>query len=251
MFSFIYGNPSRIINGYDSFGNTCGVSSNEKFAEAGKVSGISTIDKPNVFFFDIKNIKKSLKICVNKCPTEQINTPKDLYSYYEKTGSKYCVYDFNMTTLQTASSNEMTFHFTGPCPKLPINEESPILHRCVPSGKNALNKEIKELYSLVTSWDILEQAFTDLYKTWHVIVIVCGISLILSIILIGLLHYLTQFISWLICIFVAIASIAITVALWWTYYDLKHNKGTKQLSQLAEIVHNETAVYVFAIIATM
>lgn len=157
-----------------------------------------------------------------------------------------------MTTLQSAPMNDqMTFHFTGPCPKLPINEESAILHRCVPSGKNALNKEIKELYSLVTSWDILEQAFTDLYKTWHVIVIVCGISLILSIILIGLLHYLTQFISWLICIFVAIASIAITVALWWTLYDMKQNKGTKQLSQLAEIVHNETAVYVFAIIATM
>ncbi|CAO1343718.1 unnamed protein product [Diamesa serratosioi] len=251
VFSFIYGNPLRIINGYDSFGNTCGVANNEKFADAGKVSGISTLDKPYVFFFDIQHIKKSLKICVNKCPTEKITSPRELYSYYEKTESKYCVYDFNMTTLQTVSKDEMTFHFTGPCPKLPINEESPILHRCVPSGKNALNKEIKELYTLVSSWDILEQAFTDLYKTWHVIVIVCGISLILSIILIGLLHYLTQFISWLICIFVAIASIAITVALWWTYYDLKHNKGTKQLSQLAEIVHNETAVYVFAIIATI
>lgn len=73
----------------------------------------------------------------------------------------------------------------------------------------------------------------------------------LSIILIGLLHYLTHIISWLICIFVGVASIALTVLLWWTYYDIKNKKEHAELSQLAQFVQNETAVYVFAIIATV
>jgi solute carrier family 44 (choline transporter-like protein), member 1 len=74
---------------------------------------------------------------------------------------------------------------------------------------------------------------------------------VFSIILIGLLHYLTQLISWLIAIFVAISSIAITVLLWWTYYDLKKKKESGELSSVAQYVQNETAVYIFAIIATM
>lgn len=90
-----------------------------------------------------------------------------------------------------------------------------------------------------------------MYKSWKIIVLVCVLSLALSIILIGLLHYLTQIISWLICIFVGIASIALTVVLWMTYYDIKHKKEHTEMSQLAQFVQNETAVYVFAIIATV
>lgn len=242
---------------YDSFGNTCGVSSNEKFRESGlppNLSGISTIDKPYVFFFDLKEIKQSLKICVKECPTRQIDDPRQLYTYYQEKNSKYCRYDFDMNELNDPSisaSNEMKFHFTGPCPKLPLYEASPVLHRCIPSGKNAPLKEVTELYSLISSWDFVEHTARDLYKSWHIIAIICVISLVLSIILIGLLHYLTQLISWLICIFVALASIAITVLLWMTYYDIKHKKEHAELSKLAQYVQNETAVYVFAIIATM
>lgn len=153
-----------------------------------------------------------------------------------------------MNKLQTAQdTNEMIFHFSGPCPKLPIYQGKPVFHRCIPTGNNAPHKEIKQFIDLVGSWGFVEQTATDLYKSWHVIALVCGISLVLSIILIGLLHYLTQIISWLICIFVGVASIAITVLLWWTYYDLKHQKT----NEITDYFSQETAVYVFAIIATI
>lgn len=150
-----------------------------------------------------------------------------------------------------SASDEMMFHFTGPCPKLPIYEGSPVLHRCIPTGKNAPYKEVQELYNLIGSWNFVEQTSRDLYKSWHVIALVCVISLVLSIILVGLLHYLTQFVSWLICIFVGLASIAITALLWYTYYDIKNKKEHAELSQLSQFVQNESAVFVFAIIATM
>lgn len=145
----------------------------------------------------------------------------------------------------------MIFHFTGPCPEFPIYEGKPTFHRCIPSGKNAPLKEVQEFYDLVSSWDFVEQTARDLYKSWHVIALICGLALIFSIILIGLLHYLTQIISWLICIFVGVASIAITVLLWWTYYDIKKNKDEAQIAQLSKYLSNETAVYVFAILATI
>ncbi|KAG5678794.1 hypothetical protein PVAND_008429 [Polypedilum vanderplanki] len=253
-FAFVYGNPQRIINGYDSFGNTCGVSDNKNYADIsyGKAAGIDTSDKKFVYFFNIKEIKKSLKICVKQCPSKQLNTSVQLYDYYREKDTSYCRYDFDMNKLTRASDNdELIFHLTGPCPTLPVYESDPVFHRCIPTGKNAPIKEAQELFNVVSGWDFVEKTAHDLYKSWHVIALVCGLSLIFSIILIGLLHYLTQIISWLICIFVGVASIAITILLWYTYFEIKKKKDSSELSQLAQYLQNETAVYVFAIIATI
>lgn len=67
-----------------------------------------------------------------------------------------------------------------------------------------------------------------------------------------MLHWLTQLISWIICIVVAVASIAITVLLWMTYY--RANKGLADgtnLSLLESVVKNNTALYGLAIIASV
>lgn len=69
--------------------------------------------------------------------------------------------------------------------------------------------------------------------------------------MIAMLHWLTKIISWLICIIVAAASIAITVILWVTYYNIKHGENAGKISLLEETLKNETALYVLAIIATI
>lgn len=66
------------------------------------------------------------------------------------------------------------------------------------------------------------------------------------------MHWLTYLISWLICIFVVIASVAITAVLWVTYYNIKNDLDINEAhSLLQEFVRNETAIYVLAIIATI
>ncbi|EDS37715.1 conserved hypothetical protein [Culex quinquefasciatus] len=251
VFSFVYGNPLRIINGYDSFGNTCGVKSNEKFAKF-PLSGMNTVDKPYVFFLDIKELRQTLKICVKECPKQQINSSMELYKYYEDRDTKYCRYDFDMSLLKTQqSSDPKYFAFAGPCPTIPVYKSKPVLHRCIPSGKNAPLHQVKDMYALINSWGAAQQVFSDLYKTWPTVVLVCGLSLIFSIILITMLHWLTSIISWLICIFVAVASIGITGVLWWSYYKAKHSMDTDaKLSYLEELVRNESTIYVLAILAT-
>lgn len=251
VFSFVYGNPLRVINGYDSFGNTCGVSSNEKFSHF-PLSGMNTKDKPYVFFLDIKELRQTLKICVKECPKKEIGNAMELYRYYEERDTKYCRYDFNMSLLTAPdASGPKYFAFAGPCPKFPVYESSSVLHRCIPSGKNAPTKVVKDMYALVNSFGAAQQVFSDIYKTWPTVLLLVGLSLIFSIVLIMMLHWLTAIISWLICIFVAVASIGITAVLWWSYYKQKHSIDTDtKLSYLEELVRNETTIYVLAILAT-
>lgn len=122
IFSFVYGNPLRLINGYDSFGNTCGVRNNDKFSNI-KLSGLNTIDKPNLFFLDIKELRQTLKICVKDCPNRVIKNRGELYNYYKETNSQLCRYDFNMTLLLEPERRDLQyFDFLGPCPTFPVYE---------------------------------------------------------------------------------------------------------------------------------
>ncbi|XP_017469747.1 PREDICTED: CTL-like protein 1 [Rhagoletis zephyria] len=248
IFSFVYGNPLRVINGYDSFGNTCGVNRNEKFTNF-PLSGMNTIDKPQLFYFDFKNPRQSIKICVKECPKRDITTKEDLFKYYMDTHTKFCRYDFVMDTLLNTNSKDTDtfFNYLGPCPKLPIYEESPVLHRCMPKGKNAV-----ELYKLLNSWDVAQQFLGDIYSTWHIVAIICGFALLISIALVTLMHWMSRIISWLICVLVIVASLALTAALWYAYYSIRHDaKVNAQYSMLEEFIRNEDAVYILAILATI
>lgn len=108
------------------------------------------------------------------------------------------------------------------------------------------------MYDLLNSWDVADQLLSDLYKTWPIIALFCLCALLLSIVLITLMHWLTKIISWLICIFVGVVSIALTVILWSTYYKIKHGDTLNvKYSLLENVARNETAVYILAIIATI
>ncbi|XP_058054263.1 choline transporter-like 1 isoform X2 [Anopheles bellator] len=251
IFSFIYGNPLRIINGYDSFGNTCGVHSNDKYSNI-PLSGMNTADKPYLFFLDVKELRHTLTICVKECPKRELTNAAELYRYNQETFTKLCRYDFNMSFLLTPeASGPKYFDYTGPCPPLPVYQSAPVLHRCIPTGANAPLQQVKKMYALINSWEATQQVFSDLYKAWPTIVLVCALSLVFSIIIIAMLHWLATIVSWIICIFVVVASVGITAVLWWSYYRTKHTLDTDmQLSYLEELVRNETTIYVVAIAAT-
>lgn len=75
---------------------------------------------------------------------------------------------------------------------------------------------------------------------------------VLSIVMIALMGILTSIISWCICIFAIVASVAVTVVLWMTYFDVRNNKSIDaKYSHLEEFIRNETAIYAVAIIATV
>lgn len=67
-----------------------------------------------------------------------------------------------------------------------------------------------------------------------------------------MMNWVTNIIAWFICVFVTVASIAISVILWLTYYDVVHNEDRAiEFSQFEEFIRNENALYAMAIIASI
>ncbi|KAL9903511.1 choline transporter-like 1 isoform X2 [Glossina fuscipes] len=250
IFSFVYGNPLRVINGYDSFGNTCGVKKNEHYTNF-PLSGMNTIDKPQLFYFDVRKLKESIKICVKECPSKTLTNRQELYKYFQDYQTKFCRYDFDMSLISNEATGNLNqfFNHLGPCPQFPVYESEPVLHRCMPKSNKA---PVKDMYKMLNSWDAAQQFLCDIHSTWHFIAIICGLSFLISIALVILMHWLSRIVSWLICIFVIVASLGLTVALWYAYYSIRNKTKTNaQFSYLEEFVRNEQAVFVLAILATI
>ncbi|XP_043275999.1 choline transporter-like 1 isoform X2 [Venturia canescens] len=214
-FALVYGNPVRLINGYDSFGNTCGMN-NEKFGKM-ELSGQDTSDKPYLFFFDMKDVKQSLQICVKKCPDRTMNSLKDVCQFYKETGSQLCHPAGDFSPCDDRSKNK-----TGYCPPMPVYDSIPILNRCIP-------KAIKDATATLIS---------NLY--------------VLSLFMIAIFHLLASVVTWIIMFLVSVACIGGTGLLWWTYVGIKRTLDATNPSELLEeSVRNEKAFLAFAIIATI
>jgi solute carrier family 44 protein 1 (choline transporter-like protein) len=253
-FSFVYGNPIRIINGYDSFGNTCGTKYNKKMSNL-ELSGLDTSDKPYLLFYDIKELKQSLKICVKECPKETLKKVEDINDYYLKTRVNLCRYDFDYNDFKNKSiSNKNIFSsYLGPCPALPIYESKPVLNRCVPQSFRDLTEGVlNNFYDLLNNWDTLEQVLGDIYSTWKEILYLTFLSLFISLVTISILHLLAHLVAYIIMILFTVASILGTIFLWYTYFDIKYDLDRKDKNiLLIESIRNETAFLWYSIIATV
>ncbi|XP_066582960.1 choline transporter-like 1 [Prorops nasuta] len=251
-FALVYGNPIRLINGYDSFGNVCGMKNNQKFGSM-ELSGQDTSTKPFLFFLDVKNVKQSLKICVKKCPNRMLSTMKDICDFYDDTGSQLC-HDKPGSSFSVCSSNTANkVNKTGSCPELPVYESIPILNRCIPKAVKEVSEAIiTNLYGFVNSWDVVEQILGDIYKTWREILALSFLAFVLSLFMIAIFHLLIAVVTWIVTILVTISCIGGTGLLWWTYVDIKRTLDrTNPNELLEESVRNERAFLAFAIIATI
>ncbi|KAG7299787.1 hypothetical protein JYU34_016796 [Plutella xylostella] len=247
--SFVYGNPLRVINGFDSFGNTCGVKKNAKLIDF-PLAGISTEDKSYLFFMDLKELRRSLKICVKKCPDKKLESLADIQKFYRDTGSSLCRYDIHLNNV-TASPD--LNKFIGPCPTLPVYDTFPVLNRCFPkSAKDIAEKVFDDFYDLLNSWDTIEQMLSDLYSSWKEMIICVIVAFICSLLMVSILHLLASLVSWIFMIIVSIVSVAGTALLWYTYHELRTgHKNFTETAFLAESLKNEKAFLWYSIIATI
>ncbi|XP_011501769.1 PREDICTED: CTL-like protein 1 [Ceratosolen solmsi marchali] len=250
-FSFVYGDPIRLVNGYDSFGNTCGVKNNQKFGSM-ELSGQDTNDKPYLFFMDVANIMQSLKICVKKCPHRSLFNMHDVCNFYEETGSQLC-HDKPGSGFSACKGNGNTKNITGSCPVFPVHESKPILNRCIPKAVTSATKSVaSNVYGLINSWDIFEQILGDLYKTWREILALSFLSFVLSLFMIAIFHLLASVVTVIVVLLVAIASIAGTGLLWRTFYDIDHQLVDKLPYEfLEESLKNKNVFLALAIIASV
>lgn len=84
------------------------------------LTGIDTSSRPFLLFYDITELRESLKICVKECPKTTLNSINDLKTYY-KQGNGLCRYNFDYSELDRTNAQFLSGRF-GPCPALPVHE---------------------------------------------------------------------------------------------------------------------------------
>lgn len=260
-FALVYGNPLRLVNGYDSFGNVCG-SSNDLVVDQENGTemflGYDATDLKYVFFFDVLNLNRSLKICVKECPDRTLSTLQDIHDFYNRTGSGLCRYDYYKYSEDVSHlKNVSHVHFNDSlsftmCPNLPVFQSDPVLNRCVPVRGVGLTGLIYDLYGYLNSLDILEQVLADLYASWHLILMFIFITLGLSCFVMICLHYMATLVSYAIIVAVSIVASVATVLLWWSYTSVHLQlNNLPDYEILEESVRNERALLAYAIISTI
>lgn len=247
------GATSRLISGYDSYGNTCG--QNNSRVEGVALSGRDMRENRYVFFLDPCNLDlinrkiKSVALCVSKCPSAELKTLSDLKNFALNNGSHLCSYDVSPTRYTSHSERSTK------CPKLPVppSKSVPLLRRCVPVDIGCYAEFAQSFITFVSDNSVLRRVIAGVMASKEIIMGLCVLALVLSLIMMVVIRYISIVLVWILTVLVIIGSIGGTGVLWWLYADHRKALDNNSLSVFGKEVasDNVTALLVYAIVATI
>ncbi|XP_059410697.1 choline transporter-like protein 1 [Carassius carassius] len=251
-FAIATGAASRLISGYDSYGNTCG-QKNAKIPGI-ELSGLDHTSRKYVFFLDPCNIDivrrkiQSVALCVSKCPDTELKTSEDLVKFSEVNGSNLCSYDVHLDSY-SSDANMGT-----KCPKLPVYPSAslPVFHRCVPVDISCYARFAEAFITFVSDNSVVHRVIAGVMTSKDIIMGLCLLALVLSLILMVVIRYISVVLVWILSAVVVVGSIGGTGILWWLYVD--HSKSvnaTRPALELEVAEDNQKALLIYAIAATV
>lgn len=263
-YSFTKGDPTRIIFGYDSFGNICG--QKNKPIDGVPWSGMDMSWKPYVFHMKPDNTSYTLKICVTKCADQDLNADADLKIFYQRSNSSLYRYDYDVTEkniekyYQNISPQEIANRRArdeakgfGPAPIFRVKKQRPVLNRCVATEKIKLGDSgyINSLYSYISNLEVLQKVFSDIYVSRYNIGYLVALGVLVSLIVVFSIHYLASVVSAIIMIVATLIMISLTAFSWYVYYDLKYKlNSVPVISRLDDEIANANTFMALSILLT-
>lgn len=251
-FAIATGGASRLVSGYDSYGNTCGRNNTNK-----KIDGVPLSDmteKKYVFFLDPCNLDlinrkiNSIALCVAKCPATELNTYTELKDFALSNGSYLC---YNITPTRYESSRE---RFTK-CPKLPVpaSKAVPIFHRCIPMNIGCYAEFAQAFITFVSDNTVLRRVVAGVLTSKEIIMGLCVLALVLSLIMMVVIRYISKLLVWILTVLVIVGSVGGTGILWWLYADHNYSLSNNSTTIFGKAVaaDNGKALLVYAIVATI
>uniref|UniRef100_A0A8C2AH28 Choline transporter-like protein n=1 Tax=Cyprinus carpio TaxID=7962 RepID=A0A8C2AH28_CYPCA len=246
------GAASRLISGYDSYGNTCG-QKNAKIPGI-ELSGRDHTSRKYVFFLDPCNIDilrrkmKSVALCVSKCPDAELKTYEDLTKFSTANGSDLCSYDVQ-PNMYSSHPNRVT-----KCPTLPVHPSAslPVFHRCIPVDISCYAKFAEAFITFVSDNSVVHRVIAGVMTSKDIIMSLCLLALVLSLILMVVIRYISVVLVWILTAVVVVGSIGGTGILWWLYVD--HSKSVNASLTALELEvakDNQKALLIYAIAATV
>ncbi|XP_073698652.1 choline transporter-like protein 1 [Garra rufa] len=251
-FAIATGAASRLISGYDSYGNTCG-QKNAKIPGI-ELSGRDHTSRKYVFFLDPCNIDilgrkiKSVALCVSKCPDAELKTYEDLTKFSAVNGSDLCSYDIQRDTYSTHPSRATK------CPTLPVHPSAslPVFHRCMPVDISCYAKFAEAFITFISDNSVVHRVIAGVMTSKEIIMGLCLLALVLSLILMVVIRYISLVLVWILTAVVVAGSIGGTGILWWLYVDQsKSVNATLPAVELEVAKDNQKALLIYAIAATV
>ncbi|XP_062847029.1 choline transporter-like protein 1 isoform X2 [Trichomycterus rosablanca] len=218
-YTIVTGGASRLVFGYDSYGNTCG--QRNEAIEGIRLSGLDHTDKKYVFFLDPCNLDiiqrriKSMALCVSQCPTEEMKTYEDLRRFAMNNNSELCSYE-----LAGHRYPSLPERFDK-CPKLPVPQSKalPVFNRCTPVDISCYSKFAEAVVTFVSDNTILHRLIAGVVASKEIIAGLCLLALVLSMILMVIIRYISAVLVWILTVLVVLGSLGGTSVLWWLYID--------------------------------
>ncbi|XP_048207960.1 choline transporter-like protein 3 isoform X1 [Perognathus longimembris pacificus] len=243
-YAVMAGAASRLLLGYDSFGNVCG-RKNSPVAGA-PLSGRDMTLKKHVFFMNSCNVAVqdrrlgTTALCVSSCPEEQLDTLEEIQLFANTSGSFLCVYSLNFFNY-TQSPSAGTL-----CPRLPVppSKSFPLFNRCIP--------QTPECYSLFASVlindvDALHRILRGIMSGRDIILGLCLLALAWALAMLFTFRFVTTLLVHIFISLVILGLLFVCGVLWWLYYDY-----TNDLSiELDTERENMKCVLAFAVVATV
>ncbi|XP_046356995.1 choline transporter-like protein 1 [Haliotis rufescens] len=217
------GDPYRLINGYDSWGNVCG-RPNKKIANV-VYSGLDMTTRPNTFFQDEAYFFKKF-LPSFPADTFRINLPPSLANWklgdpLTSTNPIVCVVECPTTELVTSSSIEyLCTYDNGTCPSLPVLPHKTLLNRCVPSSFSVMIEAVTSSIKTAISGEVPQRVFTDIQNTWREQLYLAGISFGIALIIVVLLRFLAAIVVWTVIILMLLVFFAAAGYCWYLFYNL-------------------------------
>uniref|UniRef100_A0A1A7XGG3 Choline transporter-like protein n=1 Tax=Iconisemion striatum TaxID=60296 RepID=A0A1A7XGG3_9TELE len=252
-FAIATGGASRLIYGYDSYGNTCG--RNNTKIEGVPLSGADMTEKKYVFFLDPCNLDlinrkiKSIALCVSQCPAAELKTYNDVKDFALNNGSNLCSYEITPTRYPGSPDR-----FTK-CPKLPVlpSKAIPLFHRCIPADLSCYVEFAQSFITFVSDNTALRRVVAGVVTSKEIIMGLCLLALVLSLIMMVVIRYISTILVWILTILVIIGSVGGTGVLWWLYADHRNALYSNTTSVFGKEVasDNVKALLVYSIGATV
>ncbi|XP_072016877.1 choline transporter-like protein 1 [Amphiura filiformis] len=234
------GQPERLFFGADSYGNVCGMKNKEITNIT--LSGRDMTQNPYVFYFDssaLLQASASKLLCVKSCPTKTLLTLGQIADFTRNTSSKLCDYDIDVDKYESAEQGDMK-----DCPNTPVLASRVVMNRCFPS--DALGTASKLLH---TDW--IEEAMSDITKSWREICYLSLIALGLSVVVMVLLRYFASFIIWSMVYGFILGSLGGTGYLWYMWWESDKELNEKPVEmRLDQDADNVRALIIYASVAS-
>uniref|UniRef100_A0A8C7X7P2 Choline transporter-like protein n=1 Tax=Oryzias sinensis TaxID=183150 RepID=A0A8C7X7P2_9TELE len=252
-FAVATGGASRLLTGYDSYGNSCG--RNNSKIEGVPLSGRDMSQNKYVFFLDPCNLDllnrkiKSIALCVSKCPDMELKTYGAVKAFALQNGSDLCSYEITPTRYESHGDR-----FTK-CPKLPVQPSKPlpVFRRCVPMEIGCYAEFFQGFITFVSDNTVLRRVLAGVVTSKEVIIGLCVLALVLSLIMMAVIRYITKLLVYILTCLVIVGSTGGVAVLWWLYADHKKALDNNSTSAIGKEVtsDNVKALLVYAIVATV